>query len=413
MAELLLEAGLILVTLAFAGTVAHRLGQSVIPFYVVVGIAMSPFVLGELGGLEPALEPLAALAIEDRNYVTLLAELGIVFLLFFLGLEFSLERLLESKGRIGKSGTLDLLNLAVGFGLGLVVLGWSPLESFVLGGIVYISSSAIITKSLIDLGWIANAEAEPMLGTLVYEDLFIALYLAVISAVLLGGGDPTEIAVQTGVAAVFLVVLLGLVYFGNDLFEAFLDVDSQETFVIRAVAITVFVAGLALAAGVSEAVAAFFVGMAFSSTTHLQDLESRLIPLRDVFAAVFFFWIGIRTDPRIFLDPFVAGTVALLVATTAPVKFLTGFVSGRFYGLEDRRNVRVGAGMVTRGEFSLIIAAIAADATGSLRTTVLADIIPAVAVGYVLVMSVLGTLLMQYAGLFERVVVEESTPSGG
>jgi len=402
MAEILFETGLILAVLALAGTIAQRINQSVIPFYVVSGMLMSPFVLGRVG-----IDPLSGYAIELQSYITLLAELGIVFLLFFLGLEFSLERLLESREEIGKAGTLDLVvNLPAGVLIGLA-LGWSLLEAFVLGGIVYISSSAVITKSLIDLGWIANDEANPMLGTLVYEDLFIAFYLAVLSAVLLGGGELIEIATDVGTAMVFLLALVSAVYFGADYFEQFLDVDSEEMFVLRAVAITVFVAGFALAIGVSEAVAAFFIGMAFSGTEHLHDLEHRLIPLRDIFAAVFFFWIGLRTDPAVF--PAVAVIIAVLVIVTTPTKLVTGFFGGRFYGLDDRRNVRVGCGMVTRGEFSLIIAAIAADAV--IGGTVLTEIIPAVAVGYVLVMSILGTMLMQYSGILERFVVDDQSPS--
>ncbi|TKR25901.1 cation:proton antiporter [Natronomonas salsuginis] len=397
MAEVLFEAGLMLAVLALAGTVARRINQSVIPFYVLSGMIMSPFVLGRLG-----FDSVAGYAIELQTYITLLAELGIVFLLFFLGLEFSLDRLLGSSEKIGKAGTLDLLvNLPAGVIIGLL-LGWSVLEAFVLGGIVYISSSAVITKSLIDLGWIANDESNPILGTLVYEDLFIAFYLAVLSAILLGGGALATIAVDVAVAMGFLLALVSAVYLGTDHFGRFLDVDSEEMFVLRAVAVTVFVAGFALAIGVSEAVAAFFIGMGFSGTDHLHDLERRLIPFRDVFAAVFFFWIGLRTDPAVF--PAVAGVVALLVVVTAPTKLFTGFFGGRFYGLDDRRNVRVGLGMVTRGEFSLIIAAIAADST--IGGTVLTDTIPAVAVGYVLVMSILGTMLMQYSGRFERYVVD-------
>ncbi|MFW5963663.1 MAG: cation:proton antiporter [Natronomonas sp.] len=400
MAALLFEAGVMFSVLAIAGAVAHRIDLSVIPFYVVAGVLVSPFVFGALG--LPSLE--------DQQFITLLAELGIVFLLFFLGLEFSLDRLLESKEEIGKAGALDLaVNLPIGVAIGLA-LGWSVLEAFVLGGIVYISSSAVITKSLIDLGWIANDEAQPMLGTLVFEDLFIAFYLAVLSAVILGGGTFIEVLQQVAIAMGFLLVLVAAVYFGSAYFERFLDVDSQEIFVIRAVAITVLVAGGALALGVSEAVAAFFIGMGFSGTEHLHDLERRLIPLRDVFAAVFFFWIGLNTDPTVFGSAAVAGLLLVLVVATTPTKLLTGFLSGRIYGLNDRRSVRVGCGMVTRGEFSLIIAALAAGSGGS---AVLTETIPSVAVGYVLVMSILGTLFMQYAGVFERFVVSENPASSG
>ncbi len=396
MATLLLEAGAMFAVLAVAATIAQRVDLSVIPFYVIAGILSGPAVLGRFG----------LPAIEDQQFITVLAELGIVFLLFFLGLEFSLDRLLASKEKISKIGFLDLaVNLPVGVVIG-IALGWSVLEAFVLGGIVYISSSAVITKSLIDLGWIANDEAQPMLGTLVFEDLFIALYLAVLSAILLGGGELSQIAVDIGIAMAFLFVLVVAVYLGTDYFTAYLDVGSQELFIMRAVAVTVLVAGAALAIGLSEAVAAFFIGMGFATTDHLEDLEQRLIPLRDVFAAVFFFWIGLNTDPTLFSDLAMAGLVGLLVLLTTPTKIITGFLSGRIYGLDNRRNLRVAFGMVTRGEFSLVIAALAAGTGGSV---VMTETIPAVAVGYVLVMSILGTLLMQYSGAFNRFIVDTAT----
>jgi CPA2 family monovalent cation:H+ antiporter-2 len=377
---LLLEAGAVFATLAVAGAVARRIGLSVIPFYLVGGILVGPAVAGELGGP----------AILERQFVTLFAELGIVLLLFFLGLEFSIDRLLESRRRITRAGVVDLANLVVGLVIGLA-FGWSLLEAFVLGGVVYISSSAIITKSLIDQGWIANAESEPILGTLVFEDLFIALYLAVLSGIMLGGGDVEDAAVDVGLATGFLVALVLLVYFGNELFDRLLDVDSNELFVIRALAAAVLIGGVALELGVSEAVAAFFVGMAVGSTGQSDAVEHLLMPVRDLFAAVFFFWIGLETDPAALVAT--AGLLVLLVVLTTPTKLVSGYLGGRAYDLDARRSFRVGAGMVTRGEFSLIIATLAA--AGS--TTVLTETIPLVTVGYVLAMSVIGTTLMQYS----------------
>ncbi|MEF8842524.1 MAG: cation:proton antiporter [Haloarculaceae archaeon] len=394
---LLLELGAVFAAVAVAGGIARLVDQSVIPFYVLAGMVTGPFVLGRLG----------VPAIPDGEVLTLLAELGIVLLLFFLGLEFSLDRLLERRGPITRAGLIDLLvNFPVGVAIGLV-LGWTPVEALVLGGIVYISSSAIITKSLIDLGWIANAESEPILGTLVFEDLFIAVYLAVLSALLLGGGGGLEGAlVDVGVAVGFLSALVVVVWFGTAAFERLLAVDSQEMTVVRTLAVTVTVAGAALALGISEAVAAFFVGMGFSPTDHVHDLEQLLSPLRDAFAAVFFFWIGIGTDPRLILGT--VGLLAVTVVATTPPKLLSGYYGAMAFDLDRRRAVRTGAAMVTRGEFSLIIAALAAGGSG----VVLTETIPALAVGYVLVMSVLGSVLMDQSTLLER-LLPGGEPTGG
>ncbi len=392
----LLEVGVMFAAIAGIGMLASRLNKSVIPFYIVIGMVLGPYVLGELGLPH----------VTETAFVEIGAELGIVFLLFFLGLEFNLERLVESRDRITAAGTVDLvINFGVGLVLGYALFG-AVLPALVIAGIVYISSSAIITKSLIDLGWIANAESNPMLGTLVYEDLFIAVYLAVMSALLLGGGSIGAAARSVGIAFGFILVLLALVYFGTTVFERALDTRSNEFFTLRTVGITVLVAGAALAAGVSEAVAAFFVGMAFSSTGYVDELEGLLEPIRDTFAAVFFFWIGLVTDPSLF--PAVAGLVAVAVVVTTPTKLASGFYGGRIYDLDDRRSVRVGLGMITRGEFSLIIATTALGAAGTTLAPGVAETIYAFAVGYVLVMSILGTLFMQYSEVFETWVLSRT-----
>ncbi|MWG34763.1 cation:proton antiporter [Halomarina oriensis] len=382
----LLAVGAMFLALVVAGVVARRLGVSVIPLYIVAGIGVGELATRVLPETTPLVPQPAS------EFVALGAELGIVFLLFFLGLEFSVDRLLASRDRLLSAGLLDLgVNFPVGMAIGLAA-GWSPVEAFVLGGVVYVSSSAVITKSLIDLGWIANAESEPMLGTLVFEDLAIALYLAVLSAIVFGGGDLATAVEGVGVAAGFLLVLVAGVAKGDALFARYLDVDSNELFVLRAVAVTTLVGGVALELGVSEAVAAFFVGMGFSSTQHVHALERLLAPIRDVFAAVFFFYIGLTTE--LGLVGAVVGLLAVAVVLTTASKLVSGYLTGqRVYGLDHRRSVRVAAGMVTRGEFSLIIAALVAGAS----STVLSGTIPAFAVGYVLVMSVLGTLAMQYA----------------
>ncbi|SFC58954.1 potassium/proton antiporter membrane subunit, CPA2 family [Halobiforma haloterrestris] len=416
----LIDAGVLFATVALAGVVANRINQSVIPFYILGGILLGPYVLGELPevvedvagpGIDLSLfgydliEAVGAVALAETDFIHLGAELGIVLLLFFLGLEFNLERLIAARDRIGKAGTVDL---AINFGVGLV-LGWllfrAFLPAFLAAGVVYISSSAIITKSLIDLGWIANDEADPMLGTLVYEDLFIAVYLAIATALVMGGGDVGEALGQIGVAVGFILALLVVVYVGTSWFQRSLETDSHEFLVLRALGITTLVSGAALALGVSEAVAAFFVGMAFSATDHVHDLENLLEPVRDTFAAVFFFWIGLITDPGVFLDAFVLAAIAAAVVLTAPSKLVSGYLGGRIYDLSERRSLRVGLGMTTRGEFSLIIASIAIGGAGIGLTEGTAEALYAFAVGYVLVMSILGTTLMQYSSEIESVVV--------
>jgi len=392
---LLLQAAIVVAALAVAGTLAERFGQSVIPAYILVGLVVGPNA--------PRLRGLSLALVEGGEFIDLLAELGIVLLLFFLGLEFRIDQLVAARDRVAAAGAVDaVVNLGVGVVLGLA-FGFTPLETAFLAGIVYISSSAVITKSLIDLGWIADPESEAILGVLVFEDLLIAVYLALLAAVALGGGGIQGAALDIAWAVGFLGALFLIARYGGRAVERFFETGSDELFLLRVLGATTLVASAALVSGVSEAVAAFFVGTALGGTSHLDRVERVLVPARDLFAAVFFFAIGLETDLAAIGS--VAGMLPVAVVVTTASKFASGYAGGRVYGLSSRRSARVGAGLVPRGEFSLVLAALAA----SVGTGALATVIPAFAVGYVLVMSVLGTILMRQGewlwnlgGIFRR-----------
>jgi CPA2 family monovalent cation:H+ antiporter-2 len=379
---LLVEVGVALTAIAVAGALAYRVGLSVIPAYILVGILIGPNEPTAVAGIPLTL-------VQNREFISVVAELGIVFLLFFLGLEFSVDQLFGDADRIATAGTIDF---AVNFGLGVALgflFGLPVVETLFVAGIVYISSSAVVTKSLIENGWVANPEGGVILGTLVFEDLVIAIYLAVLAAVAFGGGSVVDAAVSVGTAFAFLGVLALVAWYGSDLVDRAFDVDSDELFLLRVLGVTILVAGAALSAGLSEAVAAFFVGTAFSGTDHTQRIERVVAPARDFFAAVFFFAIGLTTDVTVFADVAVLLGAAVVVTTLG--KLASGVLSGRVYDLDRVRSLRVGIGLVPRGEFSLVLAALAAGSgTGTLAT-----VIPAFAVGYVLVMSIFGTVLIQ------------------
>ena len=384
---LLLEAGIALTVLAAAGALAWRLGQSVIPAYLLAGIAVGPHA-PSVGGVSLTL-------VERSEFIDLFAELGIVFLLFFIGVEFSVAKLLAEPRRIVAAGGVDLLvNVALGIGLGLAV-GLTLLEALFLAGIVYPSSSAVITKSLIDLGWIADPESEAILGVLVVEDVLMAVYLALLAALAIGG--PLSAAVlPLGESLLFLLLFALLATVGSGLVERAFDTRSNELFLLRVVGLTALLAGFALTRGVSEAVAAFFVGAAISETDLRSRLETVISPARDLFAAVFFFAIGLGTDPGAVAGVF--GLLAVGVLVTAGGKLATGYLGGRAYQLNQRRSLRMALALVTRGEFSLVVAALAATTAG------VSGIVSTFAVGYVLVMSILGTLLMGSSRWIEGLV---------
>ncbi|QIO24191.1 cation:proton antiporter [Haloarcula sp. JP-L23] len=385
----LLEVGIALFTLAVIGTGARLLGQSVIPAYIISGILVGPYVPTNIGSLSLRL-------VTDGEFLTVVAELGIVFLLFFLGLEFSVGTLLRNRTQLAKIGGIDLVaNSLIGVGI-FLVFGFGVTTIVLLTGVVYISSSAIITKALTEVGWLANPESEVILGTLVVEDIVIAVYLAVVSALVVGGGPLGDVAVTVAQSFLFLGILATAAHYGTEYVDRVFAVESNELFLLRIVGTTVLIGGTAVAIGVSEAVAAFFVGTAFHGTDLVERIEEQLSPLRDVFAALFFFSIGVSTDLLVVAD--VGVLIVVAVMGTTVVKVGSGFVSGYVYDLSPRRSFRVGLGLIPRGEFSLIIAAIAA--TSSIPEV--QEVVPAFAVGYVLVMSILGTLCIQYSGPLTR-----------
>lgn len=390
--NLLFVVGAVLTLLAVGGALSRRFGQSVIPAYILVGVLVGPHA--------PAVGEVRLTLLQSPDSLRLLADLGIVLLLFFVGLELGLERLFRQHREFVRASLADVgislpLGIAVGFLFGF---GW--LEALFIGAIVFNSSTVIIAKSLLDLGWITNPESETILGVVVIEDIVTALYLAVLSAILLGGENTTALLIESVARAFAFLLLLGVIaYYGASYIERAFDTRSSELFLLGLLGVTALLAGMGLMVGVSEAVAAFLVGTAFGRTGLREQMEGLVPPMRDLFAAVFFFVIGTQTDPRLLVDT--AGYVLVAVTITVPGQLVSGYLAGRLYGLGRVRAVRVGCSLTPRGEFSLVIAAFLV-AVGP--TVTLAETVPAFTVGYVLLTSVLGTVLMRHCGVLERLV---------
>ncbi len=388
--NLVLTAGLFLTCLAVGGLLALRVGQSVIPAYILVGVLLGPFA-PSVGGVSLTL-------IESPEFIRLLADLGVVLLLFFVGLELGLASLIQKRTRFTRAGAIDVgISFPVGILVGLF-FGFTLLEALFVGLIVFNSSTVIIAKSLIDLEWIANPESEAILGVVVIEDILTAAVFAVLSAFVLGAADITSLARTLGQAAIVLLVLGLVAYYGGEWIDRVFNLQSSELFLLGVLGVTALVAGLGLAAGISEAIVAFVVGAAFGQTSHVNRIESLLAPSRNLFAAVFFFVIGLQTNPRVVVS--VAGFVLVAVVVTLLCQLVSGFFAGRSYGLSVEQASRMASALAPRGEFSLVIAAflVTAGTTDALRET-----IPAFTVGYVLLTSIIGTVLMQNSHLVERV----------
>jgi CPA2 family monovalent cation:H+ antiporter-2 len=370
-AVVLLELGGIILGLGILGRLAGRLGLSAIPLYLLAGLAF-----GE-GGLLPL--------VTAQEFIKVGAEVGVILLLLLLGLEYTAGELTHNLRAGAPAGLADLaLNFTPGLAAGLL-LGWSPLAAVVLGGVTYVTSSGIVAKVLGELNRIGNRETPVVLSILVTEDLAMAAYLPLVSGLLLGGGLlASALPVAIALATVALVLLVAVRY-GETLSRlAFSPNDEVLLLVILGVALVV--AGVAQQLNVSAAVGAFLVGIALSGEA-AEAAHALLAPLRDLFAAVFFVFFGLQTDPGSIPPVAVAATALALV--TAATKVATGWWAARRAGVGPRGRWRAGTVLVARGEFSIVIAGLAV-AAGEQPT------LGPLAATYVLILAVLGPVLARF-----------------
>ena len=333
-----IELGLAVVGLAVLARLANRWGFSAIPLYLLAGLAFGN------GGLAP-------LKLTE-NFIHIGAEIGVLLLLFMLGLEYSGDEL-KANLRVGfPAGVADfVLNFTPGLMAGLL-FRWQWLAAVLLGGVTYISSSGVIAKVLQELRRMENPETPLVLSVLVQEDLAMAVYLPLVGVLLRGGGTAT-IALSVAIAiAVVFVVLFAAVRYGHQLSQ-FVAHESDEIILLTIFGTVLLVAGVAQRFQVSAAIGAFLVGIALSGS--VAEQSHRLVsPLRDLFAAIFFFFFGLEIDPAT-LVPALPLAVALGFVTGA-TKVLTGYWAARREGIDKRGRLRAGMELVARGEFSIVIA---------------------------------------------------------
>ena len=368
-APLLFELGAILVVLTILGSTARRYGLSPIPLYLLTGLFLGT------GGVAPV----AAAA----EFVETGASIGVVLLLLTLGLEFSVGEFSESLRRHLPSAAVDLVLNAIPGALAGWLLGMNVVGVVALAGITYISSSGVIARLLSDLNRLGNRETPAVLSVLVLEDFAMAAYLPVLT-VLASGGTVGE-AVKWTVVALAALGLAFLVSFrwGHHVGRV-LGHPEDEQLLLRVLGLTLIVAAVAEHVHASAAVGAFLVGLTL--TDQVADrARTVLIPLRDLFAAVFFVSIGLTVAPADLLPmlPFALG----LAAVTALTKVITGAYAARREGAAKAGQRRAGTALIARGEFSLVIIGLAAASVPTLSS---------VATPYVFVLAIAGPVLTRF-----------------
>jgi CPA2 family monovalent cation:H+ antiporter-2 len=341
--EFLRNLALVLCVAAVTTVVFKRLRQPVIFGYLLAGMIVGPHV------------PIPLVA--DEGVVETLSELGVILLLFSLGLEFSLRKLLQIGPTAGLVAVPETSGMVfIGYVVGQL-FGWTTLESVYAGAIIAISSTTIIAKAF-DEQRVKGKFTDIVFGVLIIEDLIGIFLIAILTAVSAGTGvSASSLAVTGARLATFLAGLIGV---GLLLIPRFMRVvvrmNQPETTLVASIGICFAAAWLALSFGYSVALGAFIAGSLIAESGEEKVVEHLIRPVRDMFAAIFFVAVGILIDPAIILEHW--GAVLSLSAVVIAGKVLFVTTSSFLTGNGVRTSVQAGMSLAQIGEFSFIIAAV-------------------------------------------------------
>ncbi|MEU0086700.1 cation:proton antiporter [Streptomyces sp. NPDC006274] len=381
---LLIELGAVILALGLLGRLAGRIGFSPIPLYLLAGLAFGH------GGLLPMNA--------SEEFIATGAEIGVILLLLLLGLEYSASELVTNLKTQYPSGLVDFVLNALPGAVAALLLGWGAVAAVALAGVTWISSSGVIAKVLGDLGRLGNRETPVILGVLVIEDLAMAVYLPLLTALLAGlslAGGSLTLLISLGTVGIVLYVALR----HGRLISRAVSSDNPEMLLLVVLGLTLFVAGIAQELQVSAAVGAFLVGIALSGEV-AEGAHNLLAPLRDLFAAVFFVFFGLSTDPAAI--PPVIVPALILAFVTALTKIATGWYAAGRAGIGPRGRLRAGGALVARGEFSIVIAGLAVGVEPRIGP---------LATAYVLILVIVGPLTARFTEPLARRLLRRNAPS--
>ena len=335
------DLALVLVAAVIGGALAWRLGQPLVLGYVLGGMAISPFTPGP--------------AVADAHNFEAFAEIGVVLLMFSIGLEFSLKDLLRVKGVAligGTLGTVLSIGLTVVVGL---ALGWPLLQGLVVGIVISVASTMVLARLLLDRGELHTRHGRVLVGISLVEDLAVILLLALMPA--LGALAPDRLLMIGRGLAVASLVLVPFVALAARVVAPLLTrvarTRNQELFLMVALALALGTAALTQAVGLSLALGAFLAGLLISTSDFAHETLARLLPLRDTFGAFFFVTVGALIDPRHVFDhlPLLAVIVTLVVVGKLIVRFGVVWLFGETVWTA----LLTAIGLAQIGEFSFVL----------------------------------------------------------
>jgi CPA2 family monovalent cation:H+ antiporter-2 len=323
------------------GLLAYTVRQPVIVGYLLAGIVIGPFTPGFVG---------------DQTQIAALAEIGVIFLMFALGIEFSLGELGRVKG-VALLGTLLQVVAVLGAGLGLgFVLGWPLAQALFFGGAIAISSTMVVLKTLMDRGEVEAPHGRVLLGMLVVQDLAVVVMIVALPRLAAGSGAALpDLAVALAKTLAFVA---GTLFLGVRVVPPLMSrverLGSSELFLLMAVALALGTATASALLGLSPALGAFLAGLLLADTEHDHRVIAEVVPMRNLFATLFFVAVGMLIDPTFIVQhlPAVLGLALFIVGA----KGLLTLLAVLPFGLGARTAAFTALGLVQIGEFSYVLA---------------------------------------------------------
>jgi monovalent cation:H+ antiporter-2, CPA2 family len=379
--NLIQDLGFILGTAAVVTLVFRFLKQPVVLGYLIAGLLVGPHVT-----FMPS--------ITETESVKVWAEIGVIFLLFGLGLEFSFKKL----SSVGKSASITaLFEIIFMLGLGYLtgqILGWSKMDSLFLGGILSISSTTIIVRAFDELNMKGRRFVSLVFGVLIVEDLVAILLLVLLSSVAVSQTfEGTELIASSLRLGFFMVLWFVMgIYLIPILLQKIRHQLSNETMLIVSISLCLMMVLIAANVGFSPALGAFIMGSLLAETRDGHRIEKLIVPVRDLFGAVFFVSVGMMIDPKILSEYF--WVILLMTFITIVGKLLSTTVGALVSGRSLKNSVQAGMSLAQIGEFSFIIA------TLGLTLKVTSDFLYPIAVAVSAITTFTTPYLIKYADPF-------------
>jgi monovalent cation:H+ antiporter-2, CPA2 family len=373
---LLAEIGAVLIFLGVIAYFSKKISISTVPFFLIAGLAFGNGGVADLN--------------LSTSFLNTGAQIGAVLLLLLLGLEYSAKELTDTLRVHWSAGIIDFLANAIPGAVIALLLGWGWVGAIVLSGLTYVSSSGIAAELISESGWNKSEIAKRTISILALEDMALAIYLPIISSVVIGVSLATGlISISVAFVIIGLVILVSLRREG--IVSGVLSNQSPISLLLTVFGSALVAAGVAGLIGFSGAVAAFLVGLLLTGEV-AEAARERLSSLRDFFAALFFLFLGLAIDPATIVSVI---PIALLLAVVGLFgKLAVGYVIGKDMQNKDKWK-RIGAYLVPRGEFSIVIAALAAS-------TSFGEELKSITITYVIITTLIASLILRfYRSTFE------------